>query len=61
MVPIESVRRLTNRFDLFQLVLELTGPNAPIDYIEFGVFRGDTIRRWVKDNQSSGSSFVGFD
>jgi hypothetical protein len=34
---------------------------APINYLEFGVFRGDTLRWWTGTNRNPNSTFVGFD
>lgn len=33
----------------------------PIDYLEFGVFEGDSIREWCRLNKSTDSRFYGFD
>ena len=35
--------------------------DAPIDYLEFGVFRGDSIREWCSLSTSPDSRFYGFD
>lgn len=40
---------------------QLVGENTPIDYLEFGVFRGDSIRHWSSLNKHEDSRFVGFD
>lgn len=35
--------------------------DVPIDYLEFGVFRGDSIREWCSLSASPDSRFYGFD
>ena len=35
--------------------------DAPIDYLEFGVFQGESMRHWVTLNQHPDSRFYGFD
>lgn len=35
--------------------------NRPVDYLEFGVWQGDTILHWAAVNQESESRFFGFD
>lgn len=35
--------------------------NAPIDYLEFGVFMGNSIRSWLGLNRNETSTFHGFD
>jgi O-methyltransferase len=32
-----------------------------MDYLEFGVYKGDTMRLWTSINKSAGSRFAGFD
>ena len=49
------------RFALYDyLNAEVIG-SQPIDYLEFGVFKGDTIKYWSEINSSPGSRFWGFD
>jgi len=35
--------------------------DVPIDYLEFGVFKGDSIREWISLSLSPDSRFYGFD
>jgi O-methyltransferase len=47
---------------LYQSVIEHEALNqAPINYLEFGVYRGDSIRMWLSGISQPDSRFVGFD
>lgn len=48
------------RIDLYRYVAGLIG-EAPIDYLEFGVHQGESIRAWSQLNLHPESSFYGFD
>jgi hypothetical protein len=46
---------------LYRQVNDIALTNVPIDYLEFGVYEGWSIRQWSKLNQHPDSRFVGFD
>ncbi len=50
-----------DRFDLYELVNRRIGAGVTIDYLEFGVFTGKSMRKWVSMNTAPDSRFVGFD
>ena len=54
-VPIAS-----DRLALHALVSEQLGPQ-PLDYLEFGVWRGETLKLWTTLNLDTDSRFFGFD
>jgi len=45
------------RAALHQFVAEMIS-GAPVDYLEFGVFQGDSIRMWAGFNKNPASRFV---
>ncbi len=49
------------RYDLYEAVFIGERLGGPIDYLEFGVFEGASIRWWVEKNKHTESRFVGFD
>lgn len=51
----------SNRFQLYEHVHAKLVGNDPIDYLEFGVFQGTSIRKWASLNPHPGSRFFGFD
>ena len=52
---------VAERSDLYRFLVEREGLDGPIDYLEFGVSRGGTMRWWVENNRHPGATFVGFD
>lgn len=49
-----------DRFKLHDFVIKNENLDE-IDYLEFGVAKGDAIKRWVQSNNNSNSRFYGFD
>lgn len=56
-----KVPRFPNRLDHFRFIEKEIVKDAPIDYLEFGVYQGDSIREFSKLNQDPASRFFGFD
>ena len=54
-----DVPLFAQRIEVYHHVAGLLGP-GPIDYLEFGVHRGESIRQWSELNRHPESSFVGF-
>jgi O-methyltransferase len=55
-----DVTYYSHKFHLYEHVNHLVG-NSEIDYLEFGVFKGDSIAKWTSINTSPNSRFYGFD
>jgi hypothetical protein len=51
----------TNRFQLYDHIQSQILGVEPIDYLEFGVFRGESIFKWAKLNSHPDSRLIGFD
>lgn len=51
----------THRFDLYKHLQSSVIADNPITYLEFGVYQGDSFRKWMELNQHPDSSFTGFD
>ncbi len=56
-----SSEELQDRFQQFHYLNETLIDNAPISYLEFGVFKGQSIGHWLKINRNPDSRFYGFD
>jgi hypothetical protein len=50
-----------DRTELYRYVHETYVKGDALDYLEFGVFKGDSIREWTSLNKHEGSRFFGFD
>lgn len=57
----EPAFRYDKRERLFQYVFEAEGFDGPIDYLEFGVAKGNSFLWWLGRNHDTDSCFVGFD
>jgi O-methyltransferase len=58
---LRSCPHFPNRYQLYEHVhARLIGKNA-IDYLEFGVFQGASLKKWTALNANPNSTFVGFD
>jgi hypothetical protein len=56
-----NVPQFPDRPGLFRHVRGLRPPNDPITYLEFGVYRGASMRQWLSIDQHPDSRFAGFD
>ncbi len=54
-----EMKTFTTRRDLHLHVNEMIG--GPVDYLEFGVYQGDSIKMWTEINMREESRFFGFD
>jgi O-methyltransferase len=53
---------LPERHEMYRFLVDRENlADRPIDYLEFGVFKGHTIRWWSENNHAPDSTFVGFD
>jgi hypothetical protein len=57
---IDRVRQFSSRFDLYEYVAGEVG-NVPIQYLEFGVYRGESFAKWLELSRHPDSTFDGFD
>src|SRR5690606_10169128 len=56
----DTSRRAAHRFDTYAAIARELGA-APVLYLEFGVHRGESIRRWAELLPGTGCRFIGFD
>ena len=57
----QNVPIFTNRSNQWHYIYHEILHDLPIDYFEFGVFMGDSIREWINMSISPDSRFYGFD
>lgn len=50
-----------SRFEMYTYLNDKILENQPINYCEFGVYKGASIKKWLQLNTSSESVFNGFD
>jgi Macrocin-O-methyltransferase (TylF) len=55
-----QVSKFRHRFDLYAGIQAQCG-DIPISYLEFGVWRGESLRKWAEINSHPDSRFYGFD
>ncbi len=56
-----GAKTFDSRYECHKYINEQIVRNAAVDYLEFGVFAGDSIRYWTQLNSNPGSRFFGFD
>jgi len=54
-------RSVQSRAELYRVAHEVCIGGEPIDYLEFGVFKGESMRQWLDLNRHPRSRFFGFD
>jgi O-methyltransferase len=57
----ECTTTFTSRFEFYDYINTTCLSNSPVDYLEFGVYKGDSIAYWAKINANADSRFFGFD
>ena len=57
----EQYPTFNDRYKLYDYINNTILNNGPIEYCEFGVFKGDSIKYWTDINANINSKFYGFD
>lgn len=60
-IDVHPCHSCDDRMQMYSYVHETVIKGEPIDYLEFGVYRGDTIRYWTNLDKNRTSRFFGFD
>jgi O-methyltransferase len=55
-----DVKRFSDKAQMYRYLNEVVG-DEPIDYLEFGVYQGESLRQWSTLNSKAKSRFFGFD
>lgn len=58
---LKDTPRFPDRYALYEHIQKNLIRSEPIDYLEFGVFYGVSIKRWAELNNNERSRFFGFD
>jgi len=58
---ISDVHKSRDRDEYFEYIATEYVKNEPIDYLEFGVYKGESIQKWASLNTHPESRFYGFD
>jgi O-methyltransferase len=57
----EKISVVKNKCELHEWTANFVGSTNALDYIEFGVFKGETLSFWLESNSNQDSRFFGFD
>jgi Macrocin-O-methyltransferase (TylF) len=60
-VDLKQSKFCKNRFELYDHVNRTVLNNEAIDYLEFGVYQGESLKYWTRLNTHAQSRFWGFD
>src|SRR5262245_12771574 len=50
-----------SRYELYEYLVQTEALEKAINYIEFGVYKGDSLNWWMRRNRHPESRFIGFD
>jgi len=49
------------RTELYEYLLQHVLPDAPLNFLEFGVYKGKSLKWWLENHKNPESKFLGFD